>query len=214
MPNRVYTVNHTSGANVYFRVFNGSGQVFDFDDDTFKALGSATTPYIAATEQADADGTGRSDYAATINTSDLYSGASVADFRIKAYDNATPAAGDVAFGGFGFSLPDADLQLYRCRAEGAFTSSAGTEIRIEAWLERNGQTVILTSGTCAITIRETGAGSDLLSLSDSAPNSLGRFEITQINPGFTDDRLYMARVTITVSGTPYVSDVPFPIYSS
>lgn len=210
MASRVFSTLYDSGQSVYLRIFNMSGQVFDFNDETFKSLGSATTPYIACTEQADVDGTGRSAYVVTIDLDDIYSGFNPADFRFNLYANGTPAAGDVAFAASVVRLPE-DIGQIDCRAEGVLTSTAGTEIRITASLERNGQVVVLGSGSVSMGIREHGASSNLLTLSSSSLTALGRFEITQSNPGFTDDRLYMARVAITTGGVTYTSDVPFPI---
>lgn len=210
---KTFTCNHTAGADIYFRIYNSDGEVFDFDDDTFKALGSATTPYIVATEQPDADGTGRSDYAAEIDTALISDGSIPAEFRIKYFDNATPAAGDLAIGGTTFRIPELATEIYECHAEGALLTTAGNEIRITAWLTYNGQTLPVTSGTCSIAIREHSASSDLLVLNSASPDVLGRFEFTQSNPGFTDDRLYMARITITVSAVPRMSDSPMVIVS-
>jgi hypothetical protein len=39
---------HTAGADALLRIFNDSGQVLDWSDDTFKAFASATTPQLVA----------------------------------------------------------------------------------------------------------------------------------------------------------------------
>ena len=83
-----------------------------------------------------------------------------------------------------------------CRYGAAFTSSAGTTLRASAWLERNGQIVVLPSGSCTLAFRENAAGSDLFTMTDAAPNAQGIFEMSQASPGFTSDRLQIATVTI------------------
>lgn len=87
-----------------------------------------------------------------------------------------------------------DGTVVKCGA--AFTSTAGTEVRISAWLERSGEVVVLPSGECTVSFREHGSGTDLFSVTDSAPNAQGIFELTQSTPGFTSDRLYVASVEI------------------
>lgn len=101
----------------------------------------------------------------------------------------------------------------RCRVEAAMTSSAGSEVRMLAWLERNGERVVLPSGTCSIEVREHGSGSALFTATDSAPNARGVFELTQSSPGFTNDRLYAATVTIVDdSAVSHVTIEAFPVF--
>jgi len=107
-------------------------------------------------------------------------------------------------------VTDSDVVL--CRYGGAFTSSAGTEFRASAWLERNGQIVVLASGTCTLTFRENASGSDLFTVTDSAPNAQGIFEIVKTSPGFTSDRLQIATVEIDDGVNPaWVTRYPVPI---
>ncbi len=101
-----------------------------------------------------------------------------------------------------------------CRYGAAFTSSAGTEVRISAWLERNGQiiTTYAASASCTVAFRENGSGSDLFTVTDSAVNAQGIFELTQATPGFTSDRLQIASVAITEGGNVFTSREPAPIF--
>ena len=107
-------------------------------------------------------------------------------------DSLEAARNNVGTAGAGLTATD----VMECRLGFAFTSSAGTEARFIAWLQNNGQKVVLPSGTCAIAIREEGAGSDLFSASAAAPEADGTFAIEQASPGFTADRIYKATVTI------------------
>lgn len=101
---------------------------------------------------------------------------------------------------------------------GAFLSTAGEEFRITAWLERAGDVVVLPSGSCTVDFRENGSGSDLFTLTDSAPNAQGLFELTKTtaSPGtpiFTADRLYIASISITDdTAVTYTSKEPVPIF--
>lgn len=101
-----------------------------------------------------------------------------------------------------------------CRIGNAFTSSAGTEVRVSAWLERNGQvvTTYAASASCTFTFREHGSGSDLFSVTDSAVNAQGIFEATQATPGFTSDRLYLASAAITEGGNVFTTREPVPVF--
>lgn len=100
-----------------------------------------------------------------------------------------------------------------CKIGAAFTSTAGTEVRCSAWLERNGQTVTTyaASASCTLTFREHGSGTDLFSVTDSAVNAQGIFEVTQASPAFASDRLYIASAAITEGGNVFTSRQPVPV---
>ena len=100
-----------------------------------------------------------------------------------------------------------------CKIGAAFTSTAGTEVRCSAWLERNGQivTTYAASASCTVTFREHGSGTDLFSVTDSAVNAQGIFEVTQASPAFTSDRLYIASAAITEGGNVFTSRQPVPV---
>jgi len=99
---------------------------------------------------------------------------------------------------------------HRCCLELANTTSEGLEVRLTAWLENDGQYVPLTVASIEVAVREHGAGADLFVLTSSTVTN-GRFELSQSSPGFTDDRLYTATVTITVGAASYVSVHTFPV---
>lgn len=196
-------------ADIYFRIRNAAGLWFDFDDDTFKAWASATTPYIVATESALHGGTAEHCYRASLDLALVNSTPDPVLVTVEACDNATPALADdriaepaellIQSG----RLAGGDELVAMC--DGGFTSSAGTEYRMLAWLEQNGQKLALAAGSCSITIREHGAGADLFTITDAAPNAAGVFELTKSSPGFTDDRVYAAHVTITVNSIAYTT---------
>lgn len=99
-----------------------------------------------------------------------------------------------------------------------FTSTAGEEVRIAAWLERDGEMLALASGSASVTFREHGAGVDVFTETASAPTGQGIFEFTKTtaSPGtpiFTSDRLQVASVSITdPEGNVYTSKHPSPIF--
>jgi len=100
-----------------------------------------------------------------------------------------------------------------CKIGAAFTSTAGTEVRCSAWLERNGQivTTYAASASCTLTFREHGSGTDLFSVTDSAVNAQGIFEVTQASPAFTSDRLYIASAVITEGSNVFTTREPVPV---
>lgn len=66
MTTEVFLFTGTAATTHRLAIFNSTGQVFDFNDSTFKSLASATTPYTNATERADMGGT-KSGYTASVN---------------------------------------------------------------------------------------------------------------------------------------------------
>lgn len=74
MADENFAFQAAAGQTLYFVVWNALGtQVLDLNDDTFKALGSATTPHLAATERTDFGGTSYSLYSATLDLSRISS---------------------------------------------------------------------------------------------------------------------------------------------
>lgn len=206
-------VEHTAGADVYFRIFNASGQVLDFADNAFEALSSATTPYVAATERADMAGTGRSGYTAAVDLADVNNSAA-AQFVIKAYDNGTPADADNPLAPAATNetlLPAPHIwveygELGRgeivVQAEVNVKSTAGSTAQVAVWLERNGVKLdidaIDASCTASATLREHGSASNLFALNMTDSDIQGdRFEAEQSSPAFVDDRQYEIVATIT-----------------
>jgi len=206
-------VEHTAGADIYFRVFNASGQVLDFTDNTFKALSGATTPYVEADERADMAGTGRSGYTASLNLANVNKSAA-AQFVIKAYDNSSPADADNPIAPAATNetiLPAPHLwvefgELGRgeilVQVEVNVKSTAGSTAQVALWLERDGKKLdiddIDATCTASVTVREHGSASNLFTLNFTAGDIQGdRFEKEQSSPGFTDDRQYEVAASIT-----------------
>lgn len=206
-------VEHTASADVYFRIFNASGQVFDFSDNSFDTIAGATTPHVVATERADMAGTGRSGYTATVNLANVNNSAA-AQFVVKAYDNSTPAATDNPIAPVSTNetiLPDSHLwiefgELGRGEiivgAEINVKSTSGSAAQVAVWLERNGVKLdidaIDASCTASAVLREHASASNLFTLNMTNSDIQGdRFEKEQSSPTFVDDRQYEIVASIT-----------------
>lgn len=148
---------YTASATVFFRLFNSSGQAFDFDDNTFKALASCTTPYVAATERADMGGTSKSCYQASINLANVNDTGAIGRYTLKAYEQAggSPADSDAAIsGGLALTVQFGELgeREVVAQAEISVKSTAGSTCQVSAWLEWGGEKVgISTNGGTAFT---------------------------------------------------------------
>lgn len=202
MASETIKAQHTAGTNVYIVVNNETGATFfDFSDDTFKALASCTTPYVAMTERTDAAGASKSLYSAVLDLADLNNTGTPLRASVTAYKRlggspapltdliiSQPKALDVQFGELG-------IGVLTCQCHGAFTTTEGVAIRFLAWLERNGQKITLSAGSCTITVREHGEVTDLFTVTTSTIVD-GGFEITQLTPGYDSDRVY--RVTVEI----------------
>lgn len=108
-------------------------------------------------------------------------------------------------------LYDTEQDNVVCRYGAAFTSSAGTTVKISAWLERNGQ-VVLVPTSCTVVYRENASGSDLFTATDASPSAQGVFEMSQSTPGFTSDRLYVASITIVEGNNTWTTREPVPVF--
>lgn len=214
MASETFSFEHTAAANIYFRIFNMSGQVFDFNDNTFKSLAAATTPYVTATEKADMGGTGRSGYVATINLTNVNNTGAANRYELKAYDNAAPADGDnpvsdalpftVKFGKLG-------ERPWAVQFEVNVKSTAGSTAQLSVWLEYDGEKIDIDTvdATCSgnISMREHGAGADLFSKALAVGDlTLDVFQVEQASPNFVDDREYNCVVSVTENGTTHTTE--------
>lgn len=203
-----------ASSSLYIRVYNDSGQVLDFSDDTFKALASCTTPYLAATEKADMAGTGRSGYVAALDLSKLNSTGAATHFVAKWFDNGTPADTDNPISEaadlwvqFSQQVPPGGEPVFGL-VHVSVTSTAGDTAHISAWLIWRGALVSLSGATCSLTLRELGSAANLFTVTEA--DKLGatavinnRLELVKASPGFTTDRMYAVTGTITVGGVAF-----------
>lgn len=205
MATKVFSFDYDAGADLYVRIFGRTGsevgQVYDADDDTFKALGSATTPYLTCTEQTAEDGTDKSSYTVAVDLANINSTLALKDYVIRAYDNATPAATDVAVGTkqeFSVQASRYGEQRIDVDINGCNTSSAGSEVHYLIRLYVNGEFYALdNAATGVLTVRVQG-GTDLFNSGTINPVSgAGYFEYDKTTPNFTDDSLYEHEMVIT-----------------
>jgi len=207
MATKVFSFDYDAGANLYVRIFGRTGsdvgKVYDADDDTFKALGSATTPYLACTEQTAENGTSYSSYTVAVDLANINSTLALKDYVIRAYDNATPAATDVAVGAkqeFSVQASRYGEQEITVDCKGCNTSSEGTSVKYLIRLNVNGEFYQLANAaTGVLTVRVLG-GTDLFNSGTLNPvTDAGYFEYTKASPNFTADSLYEHEIVITVT---------------
>jgi hypothetical protein len=101
------------------------------------------------------------------------------------------------------------------RISAAYLTTAGTELRILAWVEQDGQIVALTaSATINITVYEQGSSVATFVATDGGvpPNNQEVFDITQTNPNLTADRVYYAILAITDGNQTYRGIESFPVF--
>jgi len=100
--------------------------------------------------------------------------------------------------------------------EEAFTTTAGVETRLIVSVTKNGlrQDVYAldSTATCALAVREHGAGSDLYTISATTVSANGKFQLTKSTPGYTTDRVYDRIFTVVISGTTRTFSVPVPVH--
>ena len=195
----------------YIRIFDTAGNVFDFNDNTFKALGSATTPYKRPTERTDVSGTGRSGYFTDVNLSNVNANLDARAYVVQWYDNATPASGDNPVSG----APKENLfvqlgervdraEMVDVRMHMSVNSTAGNEAHVSLWALFRGKLVSLSGATCSLTVKEAGGTVALFTLTQTdklGSNAINdnRFELKKATPGFTADRQYRLSGTITIN---------------
>jgi len=203
--------------NIYFRLFNITGQAFDFNDNTFKTLSTATTPYVTATERTDMDGTNFSHYTATVDLANVNYSAPM-EVYWKAYDNVSPADADVAVSTIGSmwvtfgEITTAKPNLIVFSTVNV-KSTAGSTAQVKCWLELDGTKIDLITADAAVSgtvaVREHGSASNLFSKAlvvGDIPTGAKVFEAEQTSPGFTDDRAFQVTASIVADGTTYTSD--------
>ena len=217
-----FIVRATGSQNVYAVLNNGSGQFFDFSDNTFKALASCTTPFVNMTEQADCGGASNSHYKYEFDLSLLPKRITTKQYTATAYVRAGGSPAPLT----DVTVNDATNFYVQAMAlgedtlgvdiSGAFTSTAGTTARFIVCMNRKGVYVPIddmdASATATITAREHGAGSDLFTTSAATVNSSGWFSVSQSSPGYTTDRDYLHTATITVNGESLSFAVPIPVF--
>lgn len=223
MASYLFRVAWAASKNVYVVIRNASGQVLDFSDDTFKSLGSATTPYAAATERTDIGGSGNSGYDYSLDLSKCNKALGFKQFSIEFFERVggspaietdtpilvTPSPFTVEAAEIGRGRYDVDWAP-------AFTSTAGTTLRGLLTITRNGVPINVyaldSTATATITAREHGSGVDLYTSSPVTVESNGDFEVEQSTPGYTTDRVYQHTVEVECNGETVEFRAPIPVF--
>lgn len=144
MATKRFTYDATASLNAYVRIHNSAGLVFDHDDDSWKALASATTPHLAMTEVAAAHGTGRSRYYVDVDLGKLNDTGDIQNFTLTVCNNGSPAATDNPVSSphdfaVQFGLQGAKEVI--AQGEVNVKSTSGDTAQLTAWLEHGGQTI-------------------------------------------------------------------------
>ena len=195
-----------------------AGQVLDFNDNTFKAIGSATTPYAAATERTGINGTGKSSYTIALNLANVNSSEVAQQYLVKWYTGATPATTVTPVKSeaiitvlFGAIAGEVTVEF-----EINVKSTAGAAAQIGVWLIHRGEKVDLTTidatPALSVEVREHASGSALFTATGDDTDVFDkRFEVEQASPGFTDDRQYAAEVVVTLGSTVFRGSHSFSV---
>ena len=217
-----WNIDYTETKNVYAVVTNAAGNVLDFNDNTFKALGSATTPTVALAEQTGGGGSGKSNYYYALDLSRVNKTLDTARFWITFYDRAGGSAAPLTDLAINYRAPftvqAAEIGEDELGIEflPVFTTTAGTTMRALVTVTRNGKPVNIysldTAATCTITAREHGAGSDLYTTSATTVGANGYFTVTQSTPGYTDDRGYQHTIAIACAGATTTFQLPVAVF--
>ena len=215
MATETLSIQSASALNVYFTLRNAAGNYFDFSDNTFKAIATATTPYVAATERIAAVGAAWSVYVADIDLADI--APTLAPVQVVA--QAWRRSGGSPSLAADTPISEAKAIIAQWERLGplaietkvrlATRTTAGTEIELMAWLESEGIRVPLhtldPSATCTVDVLLRG-NTTQISLDATAMGAVTaghHFEPTYSNPNFTADRLYRANVTIVANGVTF-----------
>ena len=212
-----HEITYTPGVNVYARVWAPhSANVLDFADYTFKAIGSATTPYQALTERSGIS-TNSSRYTGAIDLASLAANLAVVEGSLIYYQRiggAPDPAADLEIGGpagleaqlgkFGQRRLAALIQIHHRTTGG--TPQAVVHVTLTADGEKVDLSSVAATATCALQVDVQG-GSSLFSIATGTfgnPTADDRWEATYNNPNWTSDQIHYADVTIVANGNTYV----------
>lgn len=218
--------NFEASKNVYGVVWDEAGNVLDFSDSTFKALGSATTPTFSLTEETGRGGGQLSGYAATLDLAKLNKSLSAKRFSLALHERvggspnvstdrllvesevvvAAAEEGDVAI----------TVEIGGCN-----TTTQGVEIRYIATVKRNGRQLDIhaldPAATLALSAREHGTPDPHIAPAAVTVRADGDFEVTvaATPPAtvLTGDRGYQHTAILTVAGVTFETRTFIPNYA-
>lgn len=218
--------NFEASKNVYGVVWNEAGNVLDFTDNTFKALGSATTPTFALTEQSTRGGGQLSGYAGSLDLARLNKSLAPKRFSLSLYERASGSPNVTT----DRMLVERELVVLAAEEGdvpitveivGSNTTTQGVEIRYIATVKRNGRRLDVyaldAAATLALSAREHGAGANQFSASAVTVRTDGDFEVTvSATPPATvlvGDRGFQHTAILTVAGETFQTRTTIPNYA-
>lgn len=215
----VYTIRSGSA-------FAGGNTTINVDEAVSDATVDGTvdlnaTPFLAATERTGPGGAA-SVYTADVDLLDLHNHGAIGQYIVYAFSQAgadpVPAS-DTVVGSpeeLVVQFGEVGRGTLSVAFDGAFTTTAGTTLRLIAALQRNGVRIELETidpaATCALAVREHGSGSDLFTISATTVNADGIFELSKATPGYTADRVYGYTITIVENGNTHTFFDVFPVH--
>lgn len=154
---------YDAGEDVYFRVFDAAGNVYDPTAKRFVAIGSTADDFIESTEITSIGGTGFSAYKAALTLAELHSAGDLKPLLALAFDNAAPADADVTilpplqfavqFGRLG----EAPVTVH---CDVSVKSTEGNIAQLKVWVDRDSQRMeVATAGGTIFTV---DAGTDVI----------------------------------------------------
>lgn len=198
-------IKEITGLNLYFVIKRLSDDyVLDFADNTFKAVGSATTPYVTASTSTVGAGAGNSYYYTDLNLAYLSNTLAAVDCiaivyaRLGGSPNLSTDAtlAEIALEQIRFALKNPAL---------SFRLNPVLKRELDTWdagciVCADGQPISF-NGTGVLTVRDAGGSLVFAALSSStitdSGDSLKHLKFTKATPGFTGDRYYSARIVLT-----------------
>lgn len=198
MATETFSITYDAGENLFLGIFRLSdGHVFDFDDNTFKALSGADTPYVAAAEQTDPGGTGKSSYVASVDLGDINATSDPLDVVLDWFTDDTLAtrvseSNQISIVG---SQIDNGLELYKPLVTVGIDDDMTA--KVVGHLTINEQNVMLASGSMSVVIFEVSTPLDTISVSSSTVVRGYFFVATHALSGLVAGKVYGFEVTIT-----------------
>lgn len=228
-----FTADAQSGLNVYAVAFRLSdGKVFDWSDNTYKLLASATTPGISMTALV-TYATAFSKYGGSIDLL-LLGGATPmvpVDISVTVFSRLGGSPAPATDTKLGEILPMRVIYGEITPASGQdcvvdvtlnLTTTSGLSAHLTVELKRpDGRTIPLSTidptATCAIDVTQdatTSGGNrvpqfSLTTTDCGVVNTSDRWEVEYPNPAFTANRGFTAKATVVSGGVTYQGDCKF-----
>jgi len=204
------------GVTVYPFVGNAAGQVYDFDDDTWKAAGSVVDPVPGTVTELALPGNDQSRYSVGLDLALINPSLTLTTYWIfwrRQLGAAVNLAIDepIAVNSHVIRCSRLNPSLTLHHRPNLMQDQSPEVASFWVWLEADGQKLDINELTptpgIVIDIRKEGAGSDLFQATAASPNAAGEFYVTYNTPGYGEDtRTFRATINIG-SGAFVATDV-------